>query len=129
LTCIVLNACIDAGRRERRRPAEPLELAGDDGCQEEGTLQRSLADPSPSPEECAASSEAAAALESALEQLAGIHREVVELDRGGYSYREIAARTGLPIGTVRSRLSRARARLRAALAPELLWRVLGIPVR
>ena len=41
-------------------------------------------------------------------------REVDDL-----SYEEIALQTGISIGTVRSRLSRARARLKEALRPQL----------
>ena len=68
-----------------------------------------------------------AVLEAALRGLDDAQRQVVELDRQGYSYREIAERTGLPVGTVRSRLSRARGRLRQLLAPELVVRLSVAP--
>ena len=55
-------------------------------------------------------------LRVAFERLPESYRAVVELsDIGGYSYREIADTLGVPIGTVMSRLHRARQRLRAAL--------------
>jgi RNA polymerase sigma-70 factor, ECF subfamily len=53
----------------------------------------------------------------ALAELPECYRSAVYLaDVEGYSYRDIAELTGVPIGTVMSRLSRARTRLRARLA-------------
>lgn len=55
-------------------------------------------------------------LSSALDGLAPEFREVVVLrEIDGCSYQEIARVTGVPIGTVMSRLARARERLRRAL--------------
>lgn len=59
----------------------------------------------------------AARLERALGRLSDESRRLLLLhDAEGYRLKELAAMTGLPTGTLKSRLSRARARLR-----ELLW--------
>ncbi len=56
-------------------------------------------------------------LDSALSQLSDEHRIVVLLhDAEGYKLDEIQALIGVPIGTIKSRLHRARARLREILA-------------
>jgi RNA polymerase sigma factor (sigma-70 family) len=61
------------------------------------------------------------ALASALGELRAEEREaVLLLAWGELSYEEIARVTGVRPGTVRSRLNRARARLQAALAPDVL---------
>lgn len=58
-----------------------------------------------------------ARLRRALEELPAEFREVTVLrELEELSYREIAEVAGIPIGTVMSRLARARARLQAALA-------------
>ena len=66
----------------------------------------------PNPEEALIAAADQSALESAIEALPHIFREVIVMrDINGLSYREIAAATGAPVGTVMSRLSRARALL------------------
>jgi RNA polymerase sigma-70 factor, ECF subfamily len=55
-------------------------------------------------------------LHSALERLPDEAREIIVLhDLEGLAYKQIAAVMGIPIGTVMSRLARARARLRAEI--------------
>ncbi len=55
-------------------------------------------------------------LDKALSQLSDEHRLVVLLhDTEGYKLTEIQELTGVPVGTVKSRLHRARARLREIL--------------
>ena len=54
----------------------------------------------------------------ALERLTPQHREVLTMTAAGLTYDEIAALVGCPSGTVRSRLSRARDALQAALSGE-----------
>jgi len=56
-------------------------------------------------------------LETALRRLSTDHRRVVELvDLAEYTYDEAAAELGVPVGTVMSRVHRARHNLRSALA-------------
>jgi RNA polymerase sigma-70 factor (ECF subfamily) len=56
----------------------------------------------------------------AIESLPEPFRDVVAMrEVDDLSYEEIALQTGISIGTVRSRLSRARARLKQLLAPQL----------
>ena len=55
-------------------------------------------------------------LQSALEKLPAEFREIIVLhDLEGLAYKQIAAAIGIPIGTVMSRLARARGRLRAEI--------------
>ena len=58
----------------------------------------------------------AESLRAALEKLPDEFREIIVLhDLEGLAYKEIAAIAGIPIGTVMSRLARARGRLRAEI--------------
>jgi RNA polymerase sigma factor (sigma-70 family) len=69
-------------------------------------------DSAPDPEEALIAAADEVALESAIQALPHLFREVIVMrDIHGMSYREIAAAIGAPQGTVMSRLARARARL------------------
>ena len=58
-------------------------------------------------------------LDAALQQLSDEHRVVVLLhDTEGYKLEEIESLTGTPVGTIKSRLHRARARLRQILEDD-----------
>ncbi|HEV3043232.1 MAG TPA: sigma-70 family RNA polymerase sigma factor [Roseiarcus sp.] len=66
----------------------------------------------PTPEAALIASADEAAVEAAIQSLPHLYREVVVMrDINGMSYREIAATIDAPIGTVMSRLARARAAL------------------
>ncbi len=120
---IVTNTCYDVLRRRKRRPVQPLEPENEDG--EADHLSRWQSDEA-SPEEIALRHEIHRVIQEGLMLLSPEHRTVVVLsDIEGLSYEEIATALGVPVGTVKSRLSRARARLRDYLRkqhPELLPR-------
>lgn len=72
------------------------------------------------PERAAAASEAAALLARAMEDLPAQDRALLDLRyREGLSDAELSEATGMPVNTVKTRIFRARARLRAWLAPRL----------
>jgi RNA polymerase sigma-70 factor (ECF subfamily) len=73
-------------------------------------------DPHPDPERRAVASDLIDRVDAALKELAEHHAIVLWLRDGeGLSYREIAAVLDAPVGTVRSRLARARQALREAV--------------
>lgn len=112
LLSITANACRDELRRQRRRPTRSLDapISDDDA----STLDPP--DPGATPESMALNAELRGALERALLQLPEEWRLIVVLaDVHGLSYDEVATAAALPLGTVKSRLSRARGRLRDIL--------------
>jgi RNA polymerase sigma-70 factor (ECF subfamily) len=75
-----------------------------------------LASTSPTPEEILQSKEQEEKIQQALGRLSKDHRSIVVLrDIEGFSYHEIADVLGVSIGTVKSRLARARADLKTSL--------------
>ena len=118
---IVANGCRDVLRSQKRRPSVSLDLERDD----DDTPAMQLADTGDGPEAALMKSELQKTIAGALAEIPDDQREVVILsDIQGLSYQEIADMTGINIGTVKSRLNRARARLRELLvAAELLPRV------
>src|SRR5258708_25843338 len=75
-----------------------------------------LSDPSPGPELAALSRDRIRSIETALAHLSPDHRAVILMrDLSGLSYEELAESLSLPIGTVRSRIPRARTGLQAEL--------------
>lgn len=96
-------------RRRANRQAAWLQAGGEETA---GALERA-ADPAPDPERRANSTQLLDRLRMALAELPEHHRAVLWLRDGeGLSYEEIALVLAVPIGTVRSRLARARVSLR-----------------
>jgi len=115
LLCIVRNACLDELRRRKRHTLLPLEPENEDG--EEVESARWLVDPGLSPEECVMQMEIRKRIEQCLRLLPEEMREVVVLiDVEGLDYGEAAEALKVPIGTIKSRIARARARLQIALS-------------
>jgi RNA polymerase sigma-70 factor, ECF subfamily len=100
---------LSVNRRRRRRPVGIVEkIAGSNGVD--------VVDPSPGPEEGIHQAERAAQLMAAIGRLPAEFREVLVLrELEGFCYETIAEVLELPIGTVRSRLHRARQQLREEL--------------
>ena len=115
---IATNACYDQLRARKRRPTVSLDESDDD--EEASPLQ--IADLAESPSDFALRRELAAAIERGLSELPDEQRIILVLsDIEGLAYDEIAQITNTNLGTVKSRLSRGRARLRDVLkAGELL---------
>lgn len=115
---IATNTCYDALRARKRRPTVSIEASDDED--ESSPLQ--IADPSETPDAVALRRELAGAIQRGLALLPEDQRAVVILsDIEGLSYEEIAVVTGANLGTVKSRISRGRSRLRDVLrAGELL---------
>ena len=122
----VTNACYDELRRQKRRPTTPLEPETDDG--EEMDSPRWLADPSMSPEEEIEADDLEHAIQHCLDELPVEFRAVVVLtDIQGMDYKEVAASVRVPLGTIKSRLARARLRLRECL--QGFWELLPAAFR
>ncbi len=111
---IVTNACYDELRRRKRRPTIPLEPLDDAG--EEVESPSWIVDPADRPEEQVLRIELQNAIQHCLDKLPDDFRSaVVMVDVQGLDYSEAAESIGTPIGTIKSRLARARLRLRDCL--------------
>ena len=110
----VTNACYDELRRKKRRPTTPLEPETDDG--EEMDSPRWLADPNMTPDQVAEADELEHAIQHCLDNLPLEFKTVVVMaDIQGMDYTEVASSVRIPLGTVKSRLARARLRLQECL--------------
>ena len=122
----VTNACYDELRRKKRRPTTPLEPDTNDG--DEMDSPRWLADKSMSPEQKLEADELEHAIQHCLDALPSDFRAVVVLaDIQGLDYSEVASATRVPLGTIKSRLARARLRLRECL--QGFWELLPASLR
>jgi RNA polymerase sigma factor (sigma-70 family) len=91
-------------------------LTTDDSGLLEAAAAKAPGEPAPNQEEALIAAADATALENAIQALPPAFREVIVMrDVNGLSYREIAAATSAPVGTVMSRLARGRALLIEAL--------------
>jgi len=114
---IVANACLDELRRRKRRPAVSLEdlTAGEEEDRSEESLSI-LADPAEGPESAAVRSDLRRTIEDCLALLTPDQRATILLvDVHEQDYYHAARATGVALGTVKSRVARARAELRDCL--------------
>lgn len=108
------NVCLDHLRREKRRRHGSLTLTAEQTPDEGEEL--SVPDPAPLPEEQLLFREQQKTIQAAMAQLPVEQREVLQLRVvQGLAYEQIAEIMALPVGTVKSRLSRARMQLKQQL--------------
>ncbi|MCR4397702.1 MAG: sigma-70 family RNA polymerase sigma factor [Firmicutes bacterium] len=118
---IVSNICLDELRRRHRRRVTSIDEPVETG---DGEMSRQTRDPAPGPEDLVERMELRADIQEGIQRLHEDHRVMIVLrDIQGLSYEEISEILGLSLGTVKSRLNRARHALRQKLsASELLAR-------
>lgn len=103
---VMINESINGLRARRRRQRQRARAA------------ERLDDP-PSPEELAVTAQLRQSFHRHLRELGGLGEQVVWMrEVRGYSYPDIAALLGVPEGTVKSALHRARARVFAVMVAE-----------
>ena len=126
---IVTNACYDELRRRKRRPAASLDALSVVPEGPDAESEAALMSKDESPEDHAERHELARQIQRCLDRLPEDMRAVVVMsDVQGMDYAEIAEAIGAALGTVKSRLSRARARLRDCLRKNV-WELLPTDYR
>ncbi len=112
---MVTNGCYDELRRQKRRPTIPLDpVSREDG--DELDSAEWLRSDDPQPEDAFDQAELEHALQHCLEALPADFRAVVVLvDVQGLDYEEVSHSVQTPLGTVKSRLARARLKMRDCL--------------
>ena len=111
---IVRNAAYDILRRSRRHPAQPLFPVDEN--EDEFDSASWLVDPSASLESTVEQKELSREIYGILEELPDVFRTVLILiDVHGLDYIEAARALQIPVGTVKSRLARARLQMQTKL--------------
>jgi RNA polymerase sigma-70 factor, ECF subfamily len=114
LARVTVNASYDEMRRWRRQPSISLEQVNSEGDEIESLPW--MMDLSAGPEEQSDTAELRGAIQDCVKALIPDYRLVVILvDVEGMSYEEAARVANIPVGTVKSRLARARMQLRRTL--------------
>lgn len=107
---ITHNTCIDEMRKRKGKQSYSLEEELEN---EEGSMQRQIADEGDTPEESLLREEQKSEILQALDNLSAEHKAAIILrDVKGLSYEEIAEILELSLGTVKSRISRGRNQLK-----------------
>ncbi len=118
---IATNACYDELRRRKRQPVAPLkpELADGETLEDPYWIE----DESASPEELTEQAELERAVQHCINELEGKFRTALILvDVEGLDYETASEAAGTPLGTIKSRLARARARVQDCL--QGFWELL-----
>jgi RNA polymerase sigma-70 factor (ECF subfamily) len=118
---IVSNSCYDELRRRKRQPVTPLKPELDDGdiLEEPAWLE----DESASPEELTEQAELQEAIQHCINKLDKKFKTVLVLvDVEGLDYETASEAAGAPLGTIKSRLARAREQIQNCL--QGFWELL-----
>jgi len=106
---IAVNACINEIRRRKRRSQVEGPSLDEDIEGEDGPMARVVPDETQSPHVLAERAAVRRAVRRIIETMSPKHRAVLTLvDLEGSNYEEAAATLGCPVGTLKSRLARAR---------------------
>lgn len=106
---------IDRIRARRSRPQS--------GSDDDGRKMAAIPDGSPSVDVIVATSQDAARVRGALADLPVDQRDALELAYfQGLSHSEIAERTGIPLGTIKTRIRSGLQRLRDVMTPDAPWK-------
>jgi RNA polymerase sigma-70 factor (ECF subfamily) len=109
------NLCLDFLRAQKRREKVSLSYENDEDEQQE----LEIPDERFSPERILEQNNLRESISSALDALPEDYRSIIVMrEMDGLSYDEISARTGLELGTVKSRIFRARKKLCALLSKD-----------
>ena len=115
LFTILNHVCLDILRKKKRH-GEDKQMSLYQESKDEDAYEVQIEETSPGPEEAYQKKKAMEAVSAAIETLSDEHRIMIVLrDVQGRDYDEIAHITGLPPGTVKSRINRARLALRKIL--------------
>ncbi len=120
---VAVNVSNDAAKRRARQPLSASELAGsdsEDDPPELGDLARPDTPPANAPEQAVLQQQRRRVVLQAIRALPEKHRTVIILhDIQDLSYDQIALVTKTRVGTVKSRLNRARLALKDLLSPQM----------
>lgn len=120
---VAMNVANDASRRLKNQPLRASELEGPDSDRPVSELDRfgsALEGRGNSPEDSLVESQRREVIFEAIRSLPEHYRAMIVLyDLQGLSYDEISRVVGIRVGTVKSRLSRARLALKERLEPHL----------
>ncbi|HPT75149.1 MAG TPA: sigma-70 family RNA polymerase sigma factor [Defluviitaleaceae bacterium] len=113
---IAMNTYIDELRKRKGRESYSIDR---DIQTDEGTIPREFQDKQLNPEEELMNKELASQIQWALNHLSETYKEVIILrDFQGFDYKQISQILGCSLGTVKSRISRARTELKNVLIKE-----------
>ncbi|MDF2987410.1 MAG: polymerase sigma factor, sigma-70 family [Eubacterium sp.] len=112
---IATNTCLDFIRKNKNKNTVSIEQE----TFEEITIKDRLVSNTPGPEKIAENNAQREAIKKALSQMNEKNRMIIVLrDFRGLSYEQIAETIETPVGTVKSRISRARSELRELLCQD-----------